>query len=302
MDWNTLSPKRVITKIPRGCGSDWQFNRGQSHTRRYPTVWRTCFSRYKIIYLRIGKYRAENVSWRVKGIVLPKSVRSIVIHCGTNNIDTSSSDEISLGIFAIARSISQRHPNIKVIVSELLPRDIYWSKQRVKIKKTYAYMKDYCKKSTTITFISQDPDWTLPENSFNMQLCYKDHLHLTECGNIKFSKLIIETLQDVLSPQSSSQLPSSCLSQSSWIKSPPPHSLPRSKLPSVQKLSKSSSSQSLSATVTPFNQKCKTFCLILWLFHQNFIHYLNHHSFPKCFPYRSRQLLTTCHLMNQLSS
>ena len=47
----------------------------------------------------------------------------------------------------------------------------------------------------------QDPDWTLPDNSLNMELYYKDHLHLTENGNMKFSKLIIETLQDVLSPQ-----------------------------------------------------------------------------------------------------
>ena len=47
----------------------------------------------------------------------------------------------------------------------------------------------------------QDPDWTLPENSLNMELYYKDHLHLTENGNTKFWKVIIETLQDVLSPQ-----------------------------------------------------------------------------------------------------
>ena len=49
----------------------------------------------------------------------------------------------------------------------------------------------------------QDPDWTLPDNSLNMELYYKHHLHLTENRNMKFSKLIIETLQDVLSPQSS---------------------------------------------------------------------------------------------------
>ena len=45
----------------------------------------------------------------------------------------------------------------------------------------------------------QDPNWTLPDNSLNMELYYKGHLHLIENGNIKFSNLIIETLQDVLS-------------------------------------------------------------------------------------------------------
>ena len=100
----------------------------------------------------------------------------------------------------------------------------------------------------------QDPDWTLPDNSLNMELYYKDHLHLIENGNMKFSKSIIETLQDVLSPQSS-QSSSSYLSQSSLIRSPPPSSLPRSNFLSAQPLSQSSSSQSLSATATPFNPK-----------------------------------------------
>ena len=100
----------------------------------------------------------------------------------------------------------------------------------------------------------QDPDWTLPDNSLNMELYYKDHLHLIENGNMKFSKSIIETLQDVLSPQSS-QSSSSYLSQSSLIRSPHLSSLTRSNLLSAQPLSQSSSSQSLSATVTPFNPK-----------------------------------------------
>ena len=99
----------------------------------------------------------------------------------------------------------------------------------------------------------QDPGWTLPDNSLNMELHYKDHLHLIENGNMKFSKLITETLQGVLSPQSSQS--SSYLSKSSLIRSPLPSSLPRSNLLSAQPLSQSSSSQSLSATATPFNPK-----------------------------------------------
>ena len=63
------------------------------------------------------------------------------------------------------------------------------------------------------TFVRQDPDLTLPDNSLNMELYYKDHLYLMENGNIKFSKLVIEKLEDVLSPQSS-QSSSSYLSQS----------------------------------------------------------------------------------------
>ena len=157
-------------------------------------------------------------------------MRSVVIHCGTNIINTSSSDEISVGVVTFARSISHRYPNIEVIVSGLLPREIHWSKRRVKNNKTNASLRDYCKKSSKMSFMRQDLDWTLPGNSLSMELYYKDHLHLFGNGNIKFSKLIIETLQDVLSPQSSSQLLSSYLSKSLLIRSPPLSSLPRSNL------------------------------------------------------------------------
>ena len=71
---------------------------------------------------------------------------------------------------------------------------------------------------------------------------------------MKFSKLVTETLQDVLSPQSL-QSSSSYLSQSSLSRLPPPSSLHRSNLLSAQPLSQSSLSQSLSATATPFNPK-----------------------------------------------
>ena len=57
---------------------------------------------YKTVNLGIGGDQTENVLWRINDIVLPKSIRSVVIHCGTNNIDTSSSDEISVGVVTIA--------------------------------------------------------------------------------------------------------------------------------------------------------------------------------------------------------
>ena len=114
--------------------------------RRYPTIWRNFILQYKTVNLGIGGDQIENVLWRIKVIVLPKSMRSVVIHCGTNNIDTSSSDEISVGVVTISRSIFHRYPNIEIIVSGLLPRDIHWSTRRVKINETNDYRRYYCKK------------------------------------------------------------------------------------------------------------------------------------------------------------
>ena len=114
--------------------------------RRYPTVWRNFILQYKTVNLRIEGDHIENVLWRINDIVLPKSIRSVVIHCGTNNIDTSSSDEISVGVVTIARSIFHRYPKIEIIVNGLLPRDIHWSTRRTKINETNDYLRDYCKK------------------------------------------------------------------------------------------------------------------------------------------------------------
>ena len=76
--------------------------------RRYPTAWRDFILQYKTINLGIGGDRVENVLRRINDIVPPKSIRSVVIHCGTNSIDTNNSIEISVGMVAIARSISHR--------------------------------------------------------------------------------------------------------------------------------------------------------------------------------------------------
>ena len=111
--------------------------------KRYAIVWRNLILQYKTVNLGIGGDRMQNVLWRIKDIVLPKSIRSVVIHYGTNNIDTSSSDEISAGVVNIARSILHRYPNIEIIVSGLLPRDNHWLTRRVKINETNDYLGDY---------------------------------------------------------------------------------------------------------------------------------------------------------------
>ena len=147
----------------------------------------------------------------------------------------------------------------------------------------------------------QDPDWTLPDNSLSMELYYKDHLPLIENGNMKFSKSIIETLQDVLSPQLS-QSSSSYLSQSSLIRLLLPSSLTRSNLLSAKPLPQSSSSQSILATATPFNPKHQI------IFHNSLTAPPKSQTLTASPPFHQdfssslKTTLTMCHLLNQLSS
>ena len=108
LDWNALSSQRITEKILCFHGGDWWFN--VAGLRRYPTVWRNFIFQYKTVNLGIGGDRIENLLWRINDVMLPKSIRSVVIHCGTNNTNTRGSDEISVDVVTIARSIFHSYP------------------------------------------------------------------------------------------------------------------------------------------------------------------------------------------------
>ena len=122
-------------------------------------------------------------------------------------------------------------------------------------------------------WLSVFQDWTLPDNFPNMELYYKDHLHLIENGNMKFSKLIIETLQDILPPQSS-QLSSSYLSQSSLITQTPPSAsiFPGQIFFQLNHFLNHLHLHHCQPKQHPSTQNNKLFCIILWLLLQNHKH------------------------------
>ena len=130
--------------------------------RHYPTVWRNFILQCKTINLGIGGDGIENVLWCINDTVLPKSIRSVIIHWGTNNIDTSSSDEISVGMVTIARSISHGYPNTE-------PRTFIGLCREQKLIRAMIIWQTIAK-NKKMTFMHQDPDWTLPDNSLNMEL------------------------------------------------------------------------------------------------------------------------------------
>ena len=189
------------------------------------------------------------------------SIRSVVIYCGTNNIDTSNSDEISVGVVTIARSTYRRYPNIEVIVSGLLP-----STQRVKINKT----NDYCKRSKKTTLMRQDPDWTLPDNSLSMELYYKDHVHLIENRNIKFSNWLLKHCRTYYH-QNHHNHHHTCHNHH-WsdhhfhLPYPGQTFFPFKHFPNHLHFNHRQPQQH------PSNRNVELFCLILWLLHQNHKH------------------------------
>ena len=77
---------------------------GASITRdlqKFPGVWNQYLSPFGALNLGIGGDRVEHIQWRMRNMVLPKTVGTVVIHAGTNNVGRSKPEDIANGIMVI---------------------------------------------------------------------------------------------------------------------------------------------------------------------------------------------------------
>ncbi|XP_065674481.1 platelet-activating factor acetylhydrolase IB subunit alpha1 [Hydra vulgaris] len=166
---------------------------------RYHNVWRKYFNPLKALNFGIGGDRTQHVLWRAENLTLSQAIKYIVIHCGTNNLDHDNSQDIANGIISIGLVFQEFNPNIKIIVTGLLPRDSFSSSfRREKILQTNKRLKKLCKnKLNNFFYMKQDVDWTLEDGDLNVELYYSDCLHLVETGNNKLAISIVSILNKV---------------------------------------------------------------------------------------------------------
>ena len=93
----------------------------------------------------------------------------------------------------MAYFLIQNHPNIKIIVSGLLPRDSNKSSRRKKIEIVNRILLRDCS-NRNITFIQQTDGW-LNNGELNKDLFFSDQLHLVEAGNSKLASSFIKAIQ-----------------------------------------------------------------------------------------------------------
>ena len=161
---------------------------------RYPNVWNEYFAQIKALNLDIGGDCVEHVLWRAIDLLLPSSVKNVVILCGTNNTPTGTPRDIADCIISSIGSIFQKiSSGINVSVCGLIPRDECWSVNRVLINEVNKILKYQCNIKGFV-FIYQDHGWAFANGSFDCSLFYKDLLHLMEQGNVKLAKSITLTI------------------------------------------------------------------------------------------------------------
>ena len=166
---------------------------------RYHNVWRKHFNPIRALNFGIGGDRTQHVLWRAENLILSDAIKYIVIHCGTNNIDRDRPQDIAEGIVSIGLVFQEINPNIKIIVTGLLPRDsCRRSYRREKIIETNKYLKKLCRDNLkNFYYMKQDIDWILEGGDLNEELYYSDCLHLVETGNDKFAASIVSILNKI---------------------------------------------------------------------------------------------------------
>ena len=163
---------------------------------RYEKVWNSFFRKDALNCGTRGD-KVENLLWRAEKLKFPPAIRQIVIHCGTNNIEENTPNDIANGLLCSALIINSRNRATNIYITGLLPRDFRETYKRNKIKKVNKLIREKCSSISTprINYIEQDHDWIDEGNCLRIKYYYRDCLHLVELGNNKLSNTIIKAMK-----------------------------------------------------------------------------------------------------------
>ena len=159
------------------------------------------FSRYLKVYFTplkalnfgIGGGRVKNVLWRTKNLLIPSSLKNVVVLCGTNNLFTDPPLDIADCIVNICSCLPEKSSSVNVFICGLILRDESWSVNRVLIKDINRILKYLCLKHD-FAYIDQSNGWTLPNGDLDPSLFFRDSLHLVKEENVKHAKSIINSV------------------------------------------------------------------------------------------------------------
>ena len=193
-NWLELHLKHCSFLTDDKCGTILIGNSIVAGLSRYQNIWNGNFS-LNSLNCGIGRDKVQNILWRALNLPAVKSVRNVVILCGTNNLHLNTSEDIADGIIEIGSTFKTFYTNVNVFICGFLPSDCYWSINRVYIKDLNEILKLKCV-WFSFSYIDQNTDWTLANGSLNPELFYSDRIHLVEKGNSKLPKSIHKSTED----------------------------------------------------------------------------------------------------------
>jgi lysophospholipase L1-like esterase len=86
-------------------------------------TWDTAFGGWKAGNFGIGGDRTEHVLWRLQnGELDGVSPKAFVIMIGTNNVGTSTPEQVAAGVTAIVKTIQGKNPTAHILLLAIFPR------------------------------------------------------------------------------------------------------------------------------------------------------------------------------------
>ena len=84
-------------------------------------IWKKYLKSPKTVNCGIHGGKTQHVLWRAKNLFIPPSVKFIVVHCGTNNLDYNNPIDIAKGILNIGKSLLEKAPKSNTVLTGILP-------------------------------------------------------------------------------------------------------------------------------------------------------------------------------------
>ena len=162
------------------------------HVQRYPRIEKEIIKKKCLNFCSRGD-KIENLIWKIKNDLIPKHVRSIVVHIGTNNLKTNTEEEICDGLGMIVGMVMGHQGALSnVHLVGLIPRE-------------FDHLHPFRKKIIIINrelerrfkgwgvFVKLPGNFVTDNGNLATELYY-DHLHLSELG----LKLFFETVTNYI--------------------------------------------------------------------------------------------------------
>ena len=105
--------------------------------------------------------------WRICCSPPPPTVDYLFLHCGTNNLHSSSHKDIADGILAIGIMAKRKRAGLKVIVGGLLHSDQEIAEINKVLRQKIRKLKDFY-------YMEEDCDWLIDDDSLSMDVFYQD--------------------------------------------------------------------------------------------------------------------------------
>ena len=155
--------------------------------KRYRNIWQRHIIPIKAVSFGLGGDKMEHVLWRAQHMSFSENIKHILIHCGTNNLDTDNPEAIANGITSIGRMLKEKCRGVNIILSAILARDQESTSMRRRlINETNHFLQINCKRNNLLFL--QHNDWVSENGTLKPELFYKDNLHLVEYGNRRFAR------------------------------------------------------------------------------------------------------------------